>query len=286
MCKIDFQDGGHLGFLFGMILAIFVHRLPWYFLPCFEWISSPRHKTDFQDGGQDGHLLFWIGELLAILQAAQYFLPSFEAISLLVQKKQGKIDFQDGDHLGFPIRTILASFDLTVAPILPTKFQVNWPFGSGEVQNRFSRWQPSWISDQNDFTYFWSTSHPDTFYQVLSESALGCRRSSLLKQIVDATRYMTYINHNSSCSGELIKQNFYANTNKISKSVTPGPSCSKRCQLNELVKGHFVNCFRGFNLQYSDICCWKNVSSFCTAKPTNIFQQKISAYLRITWCKF
>ena len=35
--------------------------------------------------------------------------------------------------------------------MLPTKFQVNWPFGSGEeVKNRFSRWlpwRPSWISD-------------------------------------------------------------------------------------------------------------------------------------------
>ena len=30
----------------------------------------------------------------------------------------------------------------------------------------------------------------------------------------------------------------------------------------------------------------KNVSSFCTAKATHIFQQKISAYLRITRFKF
>ena len=34
--------------------------------------------------------------------------------------------------------------------MLPTKFQVRWPFGSGvEAKNRFSRWrpwQPSWIS--------------------------------------------------------------------------------------------------------------------------------------------
>ena len=41
--------------------------------------------------------------------------------------------------------------------MLPTRFQVNDPFGSGEeVNNRFSRWpsgQPSWISDQNDFSY-------------------------------------------------------------------------------------------------------------------------------------
>ena len=35
---------------------------------------------------------------------------------------------------------ILAVFDQYVALILPTKFQVNWPFGSREVQNRLSRW--------------------------------------------------------------------------------------------------------------------------------------------------
>ena len=41
--------------------------------------------------------------------------------------------------------------------MLPTNFGVNWPFDSGEAKNRFSRlqpWRPSWISDQNDFSYF------------------------------------------------------------------------------------------------------------------------------------
>ena len=44
-----------------------------------------------------------------------------------------KIAFQDGNHLGFRIETILAIFDLQVTPMLPIKFQVNWPFGSGEA---------------------------------------------------------------------------------------------------------------------------------------------------------
>ena len=52
-----------------------------------------------------------------------------------------KIDFQDGrhgSHLGFPIGTILAVFDLQVILMLPSKFGVNWPFGSGgEAKNRF-----------------------------------------------------------------------------------------------------------------------------------------------------
>ena len=44
---------------------------------------------------------------------------------------------------GFPIETILASFDLQVSLMPSTKFRVNWPFGSGEeAKNRFSRWPP------------------------------------------------------------------------------------------------------------------------------------------------
>ena len=93
-------------------------------------------------------------------------------MGLWVQEKKPKIDFQDGGHgghLGFPIRTILAIFDLQVTPMLPTKFQVNGPFGSGEdAKNRFSRWRPwwpSWISGRHNFCYFLSTSHPDASFK-------------------------------------------------------------------------------------------------------------------------
>ena len=61
-------------------------------------------------------------------------------------------------HLGFPTGTILAIFDLQVTPMLPSKFVIKWPFGSGkEAKNRFSRWLPwwpSWISDRNNSSYF------------------------------------------------------------------------------------------------------------------------------------
>ena len=44
---------------------------------------------------------------------------------------------KNGGHLGFLLGSILAIFDLQV------KFQVNWPFTSGEeTKNRFSRWPP------------------------------------------------------------------------------------------------------------------------------------------------
>ena len=49
------------------------------------------------------------------------------------------MDFQDGrhdGHLGFRIETILALHALQDTPMLPTKFQVNWPFGSGKRSDK------------------------------------------------------------------------------------------------------------------------------------------------------
>ena len=99
--------------------------------------------------------------LYLIYKSPKCFLASLEAIGLSVQEKKRKIDFQDDGHdghLGFPIGTILATFDLLVTPMLPSKFGVNWPFGSGEeAKNKFSIWQPwrpSWISDRHDFSFF------------------------------------------------------------------------------------------------------------------------------------
>ena len=72
------------------------------------------------------------------------FLASLESTGLSFQEKKQKIDFQDGchgSHLGFPIGTIIAIFDLQVTPMLPTMFGVSWPLGSGEeAKKRFSRW--------------------------------------------------------------------------------------------------------------------------------------------------
>ena len=106
----------------------------------------------------------------------QCFLPRFKSIGL-------SNGLHDG-HLGFRIGMILAIFDLQVTAMLFTKFQVNWGFGSGEkAKNRFSRWLPqwpSWISNHDEFSYFWSTnlSHSNAFYQVSSQLALWFRRRS------------------------------------------------------------------------------------------------------------
>ena len=60
-------------------------------------------------------------------------------------------------NLDFQLERFFAIFDPQVIPMLPIEFQVNWPFGLVEANNRFSRWpprQPPWISDRNNFSYF------------------------------------------------------------------------------------------------------------------------------------
>ena len=58
---------------------------------------------------------------------ALYRSPDYQTIlsqlALLVQEFY--IDFQDGCHLGFPIRTILTTFDLQVTSILPIRAREN-----------------------------------------------------------------------------------------------------------------------------------------------------------------
>ena len=116
-----------------------IYKSPKCFLPSFEStglsVQEKKWKIDFQDGCHGTHPGFTIGMILAIYKSSWCFLASLESIGLSVQEKKQKIDFQDGRHGGhliFPIGTILATFDLQVTLMLPSKFGVNWPFGSGE----------------------------------------------------------------------------------------------------------------------------------------------------------
>ena len=73
-----------------------------------------------------------------------------------MQEKKPKIAIQIGGHgssLGFLIETIIASFDVQVTPILPTKFRVDWPRGVGGVVFQSKLLKPHegrWaLTDQN-----------------------------------------------------------------------------------------------------------------------------------------
>ena len=199
----------HLKNVISRVLKRFSFDLAWwpnFWLQVTQfWTRCRNHQEEhleyswwlFKQEGQDGPVsLTWLPD-------------KSESIGLSVQKKKLNTDFQAGGHHGFPIRMILASFYLPVTsilpmkfqsiallvqekkfkmdlqhfntPILPIKFRVSGPFYSGEVQNRFSRWQlwrQSCISDRNDFSYFWSTSQLDDFYQVSSQLAFWFRRRS------------------------------------------------------------------------------------------------------------
>ena len=110
------------------------------------------------------------------LQVTSMILTKFQVNWPFGSGEAAKIDFQaghHGGHLGFSIRTILAIFDLPVTPMLLTKFRVNWPFGSGEeaikIFSRWPPWQPSWISNQNNFSNFRLTNHHKASYPGSSQ---------------------------------------------------------------------------------------------------------------------
>ena len=96
----------------------------------------------------------------------------FQVNWLSVQEKKLKIDFQDGGpgrHLGFPIETICKTHP-------DASYQVS--FQEQKQKNWFSRWRLSKIFDQNNCSYFWSTSHPNASYQVSSQLAFQFKQRS------------------------------------------------------------------------------------------------------------
>ena len=74
--------------------------------------------------------------------------------------------------------------NLQVTTMFLTKFRVDWFFFSRRQsvkKNRFlgwPSWRPYWISDRNDFSYFWSKSHPDASYHVSSPLIFRFRKGS------------------------------------------------------------------------------------------------------------
>ena len=154
----------------------------------FYTCKQQKYNKHKQDGS---HLGFPIRIILATvdLQVTSILPMNFESIALSVQEKKFKTDFQDGCYsrnLGFPIAMIWAIFYLQVTPMLPTKFRVNWPFSSEEEgQNRFSRWPPSWISDRNDFSYFYINKSSWCFLQIFKSTGPLVQENKRKKEFQD-----------------------------------------------------------------------------------------------------
>ena len=135
-----------LGFRSERFNLFLIYKSPECFLSSFESVGLSVQEKNRIIVFKMAAILDFRSErfyLFLIYKTLRCFLPSFESIDLSVQEKKRKIDFQDGHHGGHlrsPIETNLANFDLQVTPMLPTKFRVNWPFGSGEeAKNRFLR---------------------------------------------------------------------------------------------------------------------------------------------------
>ena len=152
------------------------------------FISGEEAKHRFQDGGHGGHLGFSIETILAIfdLQVTPMLPTKFQVSWPFSSGGKRKIAFQDGGHgghLGFPIGMFSIIFNLQVTwCILPSfKSIIEWLFYSREETKYIFKnnpWRSSWISDRNDCSWFWFTSHLDASYQVSSHLAFRIRRRS------------------------------------------------------------------------------------------------------------
>ena len=122
--KLDFQDGCHGGplrFQIRIIVAIFdlqdTLMLPTKFQVNWPFSSGEEAKNRFSRWPL--WRPFWISNLnilaffFFIYKSPRCFLLSFKSVSLSVQEKKGKIDFQDGhhgSHLGFPTMAAILDF--------------------------------------------------------------------------------------------------------------------------------------------------------------------------------
>ena len=108
------------------------------------------------------------------LQVTLILPMNFKSIALSVQGKKFKTDFQDGHHsrnLRFPIATIWAIFDLPSHPDASYQVlsQIAFQFRRSK-ENRLSRWPPSWISNRNDFSYFYINKSSRCFLPIFKST--------------------------------------------------------------------------------------------------------------------
>ena len=204
--KIDFKRVAMaaIGILDLTFLPFFIYGSPRCFLLNFKSVGLSVQKK------QKNRSSRWRPSWISDRNNFSYFfylqvtpmLPTKFHVSWLFgsgEKAQNifSIDLQDGghgDHLGFPIGTILAFlFICHVTCALPSFLSI-----ALLVQEKKRKID---VQDSGNgaigtiFNYFLSTSHPNCFYQISSQLPQGCRRSRVLKQIVGATRRTTRDEH-------------------------------------------------------------------------------------------
>ena len=95
-------------------------------------------------------------------------------------------EFQDGYHLGYRDRTILAILNRYNSPKPPIKFQLNLTYMGLDVFCRISFvwWRPTWILERNDFSNSESLCNCDASHQVLAQYNLRFGRRCGLKNFM------------------------------------------------------------------------------------------------------
>ena len=106
-------------------------------------------------------------ELFFIYKSLRCFLSSFKSIGLTVQKKKGKIDFQDGRHIGLPMGTILAIFFIYKLPwcFLSSFESIGLTVQKKKGRIDFQDGRHLWFLIGTILAIFISTSHPNPSYQ-------------------------------------------------------------------------------------------------------------------------
>ena len=123
-----------------------------------SWISFQNDFSFF--------FFFWI------CKTSWYFQTNFKSIVLSVQQLKGKIDFQDGSWISnWNNFSCFFSFFLSTS-CTNISYKV-----LSQLAFQFWRWRAKQIFNGNDFSYFWSTSCPNTS-KVASQLAIWFRRRS------------------------------------------------------------------------------------------------------------
>ena len=143
---------------------------------------------EFQDGRHGGHLGYWNGTFLAILNLCispmspikfQLNLTWFRRRCRLKNYKM-VAEATKGGHLGYRYRTILAILNHCTTVMPPIKLWLNPTYGlGGDVVWRISRWPPWWParrSERNNFSNSESLCHCDASHQVSAQLDLGFGR--------------------------------------------------------------------------------------------------------------
>ena len=150
-------------------------------------VNWPRHKLmwskapgelpikDLNNGCCDshrGHRNKMVLAILHVITMSPQCLPlSFGSICLTIREQIRFEDFKMATSGAIlVIGTTLAILNLYVTPIPPIKFGLNQHYGlGGDVVWRISRWplwQPSWMSEWNEFSSSESPCLPNASYQV------------------------------------------------------------------------------------------------------------------------